>query len=65
MLKMGTIYYIDTELPFNTTDRSSHMKGLGSKGWELVSVSSDPVSGRHIFFENGLNYKILVKQKIN
>ena len=47
---MGTWGYTDTELPFNTTERSSHVKDMGSKGWELVSVSSNPVSGYHIFF---------------
>ena len=36
--------YKDTELPFNTTDRSSHMKDMGGKGWELVSVSPNPES---------------------
>ena len=49
-LKMGTWDYIDTELPFNTTDRSLHMKDMGSKGWELVSVSSSPLTGCHVFF---------------
>ncbi|MDC3090416.1 hypothetical protein OA340_00775 [Paracoccaceae bacterium] len=49
-LKMGTWDYIDTELPFNTTDRSLHMKDMGGKGWELVSVSSNPVTGCHVFF---------------
>ena len=34
--------YKDTELPVNTTDRSSHMKDMGGKGWELVSVSPNP-----------------------
>ena len=33
--------YKDTELPFNTTDRSSHMKEIGGEGWELVSVSQN------------------------
>ena len=42
--------YIDTELPFNTADRSLHMKDMGSKGWELVSVSSNPVTACHVFF---------------
>ena len=49
-LKMGTWDYIDTELPFNTPDRSLHMKDMGGKGWELVSVSSNPVTGCHVFF---------------
>ena len=49
-LKMGTWDYLDTELPFNTTDRSLHMKDMGGKGWELVSVSSNPVTGCHVFF---------------
>ena len=42
--------YIDTELPFNSTDRSSHMKDMGGKGWELVSVSPNPESNCHVFF---------------
>ena len=42
--------YKDTELPFNTTDRSSHMKDMGGKGWELVSVSPNPESRCHVFF---------------
>ena len=42
--------YKDTELPFNTADRSLHMKDMGSKGWELVSVSSNPVTACHVFF---------------
>ena len=42
--------YIDTELPFNKADRSLHMKDMGSKGWELVSVSSNPVTACHVFF---------------
>ena len=42
--------YVDTELPFNTSDRAVHMKDMGSKGWELVSVSSNPMSGCHVFF---------------
>ena len=70
--KMGMWDYIDTELPFNTTDRSLHMKDMGSKGWELVSVSSNPVSGCHIFFwkrpqlqdiYNAENKSISVKKK--
>ena len=47
---MNTWDYIDTELPFNTSDRCLHMKNMGSKGWELVSVSSNPLSGCHLFF---------------
>ena len=42
--------YKDTELPFNATDRSSHMKELGGKGWELVSVSPNPERRCHVFF---------------
>ena len=42
--------YKDTELPFNTTDRSSHMKEMGVKGWELVSVSPNPERRCHVFF---------------
>ena len=42
--------YKDTELPFNTTDRSSHMKDMGGKGWELVSVSPNPEGRCHVFF---------------
>jgi len=42
--------YKDTELPFNTTDRLSHMKDMGGKGWELVSVSPNPESRCHVFF---------------
>ena len=42
--------YIDTELPFNRADRSLHMKDMGSKGWELVSVSPKPVTACHVFF---------------
>ena len=42
--------YKDTELPFNTTDRSSHMRDMGGKGWELVSVSPNPESRCHVFF---------------
>ena len=42
--------YKDTELPFNTTDRSSHMKDMGGKGWELVSVSPNPEKRCHVFF---------------
>ena len=42
--------YIDTELPFKTTDRSSHMKDMSDKGWELVSVSPNPESRCHVFF---------------
>ena len=49
-LKMGTWDYIDTELPYNTTNRSLHMKDMGGKGWELVSVSSNPLTGCHVFF---------------
>ncbi|MDC3108052.1 hypothetical protein OA416_02500 [Paracoccaceae bacterium] len=47
---MGKWDYLDTEVPFNTTDRSLHMKDMGGKGWELVSVSSNPVTGCHVFF---------------
>ena len=47
---MGTWDYTDTELPLNTTERSLHMKDMGGKGWELVSVSSNPVTGCHVFF---------------
>ena len=36
--------YKDTELPFNTSDRSPHMKDMGGKGWELGSVSPNPES---------------------
>ena len=42
--------YADTELPFTDMDRSGHMKDMGSKGWELISVSSNPISGSHIYF---------------
>ena len=42
--------YKDTELPFNTTDRSPHMKDMGGKGWELVSVSPNPESRCFVFF---------------
>ena len=42
--------YADTELPLTDTDRSRHMKDMGSKGWELVSVSSSSISGSHIYF---------------
>ena len=42
--------YRDTELPFNATDRSSHMKEMGGKGWELVSVSPNPERRCHVFF---------------
>tara|TARA_X000001036_G_scaffold178686_1_gene169181 strand:- start:42 stop:998 length:957 start_codon:yes stop_codon:yes gene_type:complete len=42
--------YADTELPFTDTGRSRHMKDMGSKGWELVSVSSNPLNGSHIYF---------------
>ena len=48
---MSTIWdYADTELPFTEMDRSRHMKDMGKKGWELVSVSSNPLSGSHIYF---------------
>ena len=48
---MSTVWdYADTELPFTDQDRSRHMKDMGSKGWELVSVSSNPLSGSHIYF---------------
>ena len=49
-LKMGMWDYLDTELPFNTTDRSLHIKDMGGKGRELVSVSSKPATGCHVFF---------------
>ena len=49
-IKMVMWDYKDTELPFNTTDRSSHMKDMGGKGWELVSVSPNPESRCHVFF---------------
>ena len=42
--------YVDTELPFNSLDRLSHMKSMGSKGWELVAVSSNPVNACHVYF---------------
>ena len=42
--------YKDTELPFNTVDRSSHMKEMGGEGWELVSVSPNPGKRCHVFF---------------
>ena len=43
--------YIDTELPFTTADRSLHMKDMGNNGWELVSVSSNPVTVCHVFID--------------
>ncbi len=49
-LKMISWDYVDTELPFNSLDRLSHMKSMGSKGWELVSVSSNPVNACHVYF---------------
>ena len=42
--------YKDTELPFNTTDRSSHMKEMGCEGCELVSVAQNPERRCHVFF---------------
>ena len=42
--------YKDTELPVNTTDRSSHMKEMGGEGSELVSVSQNPEKRCHVFF---------------
>jgi len=42
--------YADTELPCTDIDRSVHMKDMGSMGWELVSVSSNPASGSHVYF---------------
>ena len=49
-IKMVMWDYKDTELPFNTTDRSPHMKDMGGKGWELVSVSPNPESRCFVFF---------------
>ena len=63
--------YKDTELPFNTTDRSSHMKDMGGKGWELVSVSPNPESRSHLFFwkrpqnHDIKNGKELLQPKVN
>ena len=42
---MSTGDNLDSELPLNTSDRSLHMKDMGCKGLELVSVFSNPVSG--------------------
>ena len=42
--------YKDTELPFNTSDRLSHMKEMGGNGWELISVSPNPDKRCHVFF---------------
>ena len=42
--------YKDTELPFNTVHRSSHMKEMGGEGWELVSVSPNPEKRCHVSF---------------
>ena len=63
--------YKDTELPFNTTDRSFHMKDMGGKGWELVSVSPNPESRCHVFFwkrpqnHDIKNGKDLLQPKVN
>ena len=50
--------YRDTELPCNTADRALHMKDMGGKGWELVSVSSNTVTACHVFFGNVPNLKM-------
>ncbi len=42
--------YADTELPSTDIDRSVHMKDMGSKGWELVSVATNPENGSHVYF---------------
>ena len=42
--------YTDTELPCGDSNRSVHMKDVGSMGWELISVSSNPVNESHIYF---------------
>ena len=48
---MITIWdYADTELPCTDNTRSKHMKDMGQKGWELVSVSANPATGSHVYF---------------
>ena len=42
--------YADTELPSTDTMRSKHMKDMGQKGWELVSVSANLANGSHVYF---------------
>ncbi len=42
--------YTDTELSCADSNRSVHMKDMGSMGWELISVSSNPVNESHIYF---------------
>ena len=42
--------YTDTELPCADSNRSVHMKDMGNLGWELISVSSNPVNESHIYF---------------
>ena len=56
--------YKDTELLFNTTDRSSHMRDMGGKGWELVSLSPNPESRCHVFFWKRPQNMILKMEKI-
>jgi len=48
---MHTLWdYTDTELPCTDSNRSVHMNDMGSMGWELISVSSNPVNESHIYF---------------
>ncbi len=42
--------YANTELPCTHPNRSEHMKEMGTMGWELVSVNSNPATGAHVFF---------------
>ena len=42
--------YIDTELPCTDPNRSGHMKNMGQMGWELISVTSNPATGKYVFF---------------
>ena len=42
--------YANTELAFTDPNRSRHLKHMGGMGWELVSVTSNPATGAHVFF---------------
>ena len=70
-MKIAMWDYKDTELPFNTANRSSHMKEMGGEGWELVSVSQNPERRCHVFFwkrSQNLdikNEKILLQRGVN
>ena len=53
--------YTNTELPCTDPNRSEHMKEMGTMGWELVSVTSNPATGAHVFFFGNDPWKIAKK----